>query len=67
MQAFEESPELEFNPELSVAMDAKSPKQNLDFHVRKLDRYLRSLNIKYGLLTNGNEIEFMLEIKQIFN
>ncbi|MBE9013837.1 AAA family ATPase [Pseudanabaenaceae cyanobacterium LEGE 13415] len=47
---------LDANSPLSVAMEAKSPKQNLDLHVRKLGRYLSSLNIKYGLLTNGKEI-----------
>ncbi|BAU10809.1 hypothetical protein LEP3755_13010 [Leptolyngbya sp. NIES-3755] len=47
---------LDANSPLSVAMEAKSPKQNLDLHVRKLDRYLSSLNIRYGLLTNGKEI-----------
>jgi cellulose biosynthesis protein BcsQ len=47
---------LSANSPLSVAVEAKSPKQNLDFHVRKLDRYLSSLNIKYGVLTNGKEI-----------
>lgn len=47
---------LDANSPLSVAMEAKSPKQNLDLHVRKLGRYLSSLNIRYGLLTNGKEI-----------
>ena len=47
---------LDDNSPLSVVMEAKSPTQNLDTHVRKLRRYLVSLNVQYGLLTNGKEI-----------
>jgi chromosome partitioning protein len=47
---------LDDNSPLSVVMEAKSPKQNLDTHVQKLKRYLVSLNVQYGLLTNGKEI-----------
>ncbi|WP_348228195.1 AAA family ATPase [Trichocoleus desertorum] len=47
---------LDDNSPLSVVMEAKSPNQNLDTHVRKLKRYLVSLNVQYGLLTNGKEI-----------
>lgn len=61
---------LDANSLLSVAMEAKSPKQNLDLHVRKLGRYLSSLNIKYGLLTNGKEIRIyarnQAEIQLVF-
>ena len=31
-------------------------KENLDCHRRKLNRYLDSLSIRYGLITNGKEI-----------
>jgi chromosome partitioning protein len=41
---------------LSIVMEAKSPKQNLDKHVLKFRHYLTSLNVLYGLLTNGKEI-----------
>ncbi|MBE9096053.1 AAA family ATPase [Tychonema sp. LEGE 07203] len=41
---------------MSVVMEAKHPKQNLDRHLRKLNRYLTSLSIRYGLITNGKEI-----------
>ena len=55
---------------LSVAIEAKSPKQNLDLHIRKLGRYLIRLNIKYGLLTNGREIRIyardQLDIQMVF-
>ncbi|WP_445173127.1 AAA family ATPase [Microcoleus sp.] len=41
---------------MSVVMEAKHPKENLDRHLRKLNRYLTSLRIRYGLITNGKEI-----------
>ena len=41
---------------MSVVMEAKHPKENLDRHLRKLKRYLTSLSIRYGLITNGKEI-----------
>ena len=41
---------------MSVVMEAKHPKENLDRHLRKLTRYLTSLSIRYGLITNGKEI-----------
>jgi cellulose biosynthesis protein BcsQ len=47
---------LDANSPLSVVMEAKSPRQNLDRHVLKFRRYLTSLNVKYGLLTNGHFI-----------
>lgn len=47
---------LDANSPLSVVMEAKHPNQNLDTHVRKLKRYLTSLNISYGVLTNGREL-----------
>ena len=47
---------LETNSPLSVVMEAKHPKQNLNNHVRRLQRYLTTLNVRYGLLTNGKEI-----------
>ncbi|MDF5735352.1 MULTISPECIES: AAA family ATPase [unclassified Nostoc] len=47
---------LDANSPLSVVMEAKHPKQNLNNHVHRLRHYLTSLNVKYGLLTNGKEI-----------
>ncbi len=38
---------------LSLVLEAKHPKENLDNHIRRLKRYLVSLNVRYGLLTNG--------------
>ncbi|NES22163.1 MAG: AAA family ATPase [Symploca sp. SIO3E6] len=47
---------LDSNSPLSVVMEAKHPNQNLNSHIRRLKRYLTSLNVRYGLLTNGKEI-----------
>jgi chromosome partitioning protein len=46
------------NPRSSVGLviEAKSPRRNLDKHVLQLRNYLTSLNIGYGLLTNGKEL-----------
>ncbi|NJR40119.1 MAG: AAA family ATPase [Leptolyngbyaceae cyanobacterium CSU_1_4] len=41
---------------LMVVIEAKHPKQNLAHHVRKFHRYLAQLNVRYGLLTNGQQI-----------
>ncbi|MDJ0678054.1 MAG: AAA family ATPase [Calothrix sp. MO_167.B42] len=48
---------------LSVVMEAKHPKENLDKHIHRLKQYLTSLNVEYGLLTNGKE----LRIYQTYN
>ena len=47
---------LDANSPLSVVMEAKHPKQNLNHHLPRLRHYLTSLNVPYGLLTNGKEI-----------
>jgi chromosome partitioning protein len=47
---------LDANSPLSVVMEAKHPKQNLNNHIHRLRHYLTKLNVKYGLLTNGTEI-----------
>jgi cellulose biosynthesis protein BcsQ len=47
---------LDANSPLSVVMEAKHPKHNLNNHVSRLRHYLTSLNVRYGLLTNGKEI-----------
>ncbi|MEE3717765.1 AAA family ATPase [Tumidithrix elongata RA019] len=41
---------------LSIVFEAKHPKQKLDNHVIRLKRYLVSLNVRYGILTNGKVI-----------
>jgi chromosome partitioning protein len=47
---------LDANSPLSVVMEAKHPKQNLNNHIHRLRHYLTKLNVRYGLLTNGKEI-----------
>ncbi|PZV13695.1 MAG: chromosome partitioning protein ParA [Pseudanabaena sp.] len=43
------------SPKTCVVMEAKHPKQNLNFHVRRLKRYLTKLQVMYGVLTNGKD------------
>jgi len=61
---------LDANSPLSVIMEAKHPNQNLNNHVRRLRHYLTSLNVRYGVLTNGKEIriyeKFQNEIQLVF-
>ncbi|WP_373524879.1 AAA family ATPase [Nostoc sp.] len=61
---------LDANSPLSVVMEAKHPKQNLNNHVPRLRHYLTSLNVRHGLLTNGKEIriyqKFQTDIQLIF-
>ena len=40
---------------LGLIIEAKHPRKNLDKHVYQLRTYLTSLNISYGLLTNGKD------------
>jgi hypothetical protein len=55
---------LDTNLPLSVLLEAKHPSQNLNNHVRRLRRYLISLNIRYGLLTNGKQIKIFETVKE---
>jgi chromosome partitioning protein len=56
---------------LSVIMEAKHPKENLDRHIRRLKRYLTTLSIRYGLITNAKEVRIYervtSEIQLVFN
>lgn len=54
---------LDSNSPLSVILEAKHPNQNLNNHVRRLQRYLTSLNVRYGLLTNGKQIRIYEKIQ----
>jgi chromosome partitioning protein len=54
---------LDANSPLSVVMEAKHPKQNLNSHVPRLKHYLTSLNVRYGLLTNGKEIRIYQKLQ----
>lgn len=40
---------------LSLIVEVKSPRQNLNPHISKLRRYLTHLTAPYGLLTNGKD------------
>lgn len=54
---------LDANSPLSVVMEAKHPKQNLNNHIPRLRHYLTSLNVRYGLLTNGKEIRIYQKLQ----
>ncbi len=41
---------------LCLVIEAKHPRKNLDKHIYQIRNYLTSLNIRYGLLTNGKEL-----------
>jgi len=43
------------NSPLSLVVEVKGPKQNLNPHISKLKRYLAHLSVPYGLLTNGRD------------
>ncbi len=47
---------LDLKSPLGLVLEAKHPRKNLDLHVHQIRRYLSSLNICYGLLTNGKEL-----------
>jgi len=53
---------LDTNAPMSVVIEAKHPNQNLNRHTRRLRRYLTSLNVRYGLLTNGKEIKIFKRV-----
>ncbi|BAY22543.1 ParA family protein [Calothrix sp. NIES-2100] len=61
---------LDANSPLSVVMEAKHPKHNLNNHVSRLRHYLTTLNVRYGLLTNAKEIRIyekvQYEIRLVF-
>ena len=54
---------LDANWPLSVVMEAKHPKQNLNHHIPRLRYYLSKLNVLYGLLTNGKQIRIYQRVK----
>ena len=54
---------LDANSPLSVVMEAKHPKQNLNHHIPRLRYYLTKLNVLHGLLTNGKQIRIYQRIE----
>lgn len=41
---------------LQFLIEAKSPSQKLDDHISQIEKYLFTLNIRYGILTNGKKL-----------
>jgi chromosome partitioning protein len=42
--------------QVSLVLEAKNPREQLDRHAAQLKKYLTSLNAPYGVLTNGREL-----------
>lgn len=55
---------------LALIIEAKSPRNNLNSHVTKTINYIQSLNVAYGVLTNGKDFRIYgkkdAEIQQVF-
>jgi chromosome partitioning protein len=47
---------------VGLVIEAKHPRKNLDKHVYQIQHYLTSLNIAYGLLTNGKEFRIYQQV-----
>jgi chromosome partitioning protein len=47
---------------VGLVIEAKHPRKNLDKHVYQIQNYLTSLNITYGLLTNGQEFRIYQQV-----
>jgi chromosome partitioning protein len=47
---------------VGLVIEAKHPRKNLDKHVYQIQQYLTSLNIAYGLLTNGQEFRIYQQV-----
>jgi chromosome partitioning protein len=47
---------LDARSSIGLIIEAKHPRKNLDKHVYQIRNYLISLNIPYGILTNGKEL-----------
>ncbi len=45
-----------------IVIEAKHPNQHLNNHLNKLRRYLTSLNVQYGLLTNSKDLIILKKI-----
>lgn len=48
---------LDENSPLGLILEGKHPKQNLDRHIQRLERHLRTLRVPFGLITNGRELK----------
>jgi chromosome partitioning protein len=47
---------------VGLVIEAKHPRKDLDKHVYQIQHYLTSLNIAYGLLTNGKEFRIYQQV-----
>jgi cellulose biosynthesis protein BcsQ len=54
---------IDSNPKICVVIEAKHPKHNLNNHARKLSRYLKSLRVSYGVLSNGKDFRIYELVK----
>ncbi len=43
------------NLDRSLIVETKHPKQNLDNHLAQFNRYLHTISVQYGVLTNGKD------------
>ena len=50
------------NLKRSFIIETKHPQQNLDTHVAKFNRYLHTIPVRYGVLTNGKEIRIYQKV-----
>lgn len=50
-------PKPRFRSQLQIVIEAKHPNQNLKRHRYQLREYLKELNIRYGVLTNGKALQ----------
>lgn len=53
---------LDLKSPLGLIIEAKHPRKNLDNYAHQIRRYLTSLNICYGVLTNGKELRIYKNI-----
>ncbi len=56
------SAKLDLRSPPGLVLEAKSPRRNLDKHIPQIRNYLVSLNIAYGLLTNGKELRIYHQV-----
>ncbi len=58
---------IRFKSNAMLVIEAKHPRQNLDKHIRKFNRYLTNINAYYGLLTNGKLVRIYERINSELN
>jgi chromosome partitioning protein len=58
---------LDANSPLSLIIEAKNPRVNLDKYVRRLNQYLVRLKVRFGVLTNGVSLRIYSRPKWVVN